>query len=87
MSFNTSPSQRQSAFLSTNVLAGYAIAVAAVALLCAITYGVSLGAPDTSREVRDCAVLSNNAARLACYDGVAHQPSPLPGRGFAPIAQ
>jgi len=71
--------------LSNNVLIGYLIAVSMLALLWMSVHGYSSdGAQNPLRNVRDCIGLKDDAARLACYDHVAHAVSPPPGRGFAP---
>jgi hypothetical protein len=38
-------------------------------------------------ELRQCAMLADNAARLSCFDDIAHRPPPHPAKGAnAPAA-
>ena len=83
-----SASLRPRAPLSNILLIGYLAAVSMVALLWASAYGISFSGPSSPpRDVRDCTVLKDDGARLACYDHVAHAVSPPPGRGFAPATR
>jgi hypothetical protein len=85
--FDAPPSREHQSPLSTEVLAGYAVATSAVALLCALAYGVSVGVPNPTGDTRGCAEVAPDSARLACYDTAAHLAMRPAGRGYAPIAR
>ncbi len=52
----------------------------------------SQGGPSAIDELRPCAAIADNAARLACFDAIADQAPPQPAKGanapaaaFAPL--